>query len=222
MRVKIYLGFYMFFMNRPPILKPGESYTFRKYFELQFNTEDILAELGCSLGREEINLDQSKTINFPNLSEFKEKLVQNLKIVDLNSEAARREVLIAPILLELCNIVQAKLNIEYPIYVSDLLKGNLDYLVLSQSNVLVVEAKNADLSRGFTQLAVELIAVDSWTDSSAEILYGAVTTGDIWRFGYLQRQERKIVQDINLYRVPADIEELLQILVNVVSGSYFV
>jgi hypothetical protein len=29
--------------------------------------------------------------------------------------------------------------------------------------LLVVEAKNADLARGFTQLAVELIAIDVWT-----------------------------------------------------------
>jgi hypothetical protein len=33
-------------MSRPRIIQPGQSYTFSKYFELPFTTEDILAELG--------------------------------------------------------------------------------------------------------------------------------------------------------------------------------
>jgi hypothetical protein len=36
----------------------------------------------------------------------------------------------------------------------------------------VVEAKNADLAKGFTQLAVELIAIDQWLDSPAPDIYG--------------------------------------------------
>lgn len=34
-------------------------------------------------------------------------------------EAAKREVLIAPILLEICNQTQTQLNIEYPINISE-------------------------------------------------------------------------------------------------------
>ncbi|NJM85028.1 MAG: hypothetical protein HC873_14160 [Leptolyngbyaceae cyanobacterium SL_1_1] len=39
--------------------------------------------------------------------------------------------------------------------------------------------KNADLARGFTQLAIELIALEQWTDSATPRLYGAVSTSDI-------------------------------------------
>jgi len=35
--------------HRPPILKPDESYTFRRYFELRFAPADILREFGVSL-----------------------------------------------------------------------------------------------------------------------------------------------------------------------------
>ncbi|MDB9535014.1 hypothetical protein PN451_03980 [Dolichospermum planctonicum CS-1226] len=42
------------------------------------------------------------------------------------------------------------------------LKGNLDYLLRSRESLLVIEAKNNDLARGFTQLAVELIA---WSEN---------------------------------------------------------
>jgi len=57
----------------------------------------------------------------------------------------------------------------------------LDYLLRSQKNLLVIEAKNDDLTRGFTQLAVELIALAEVEENN--ILYGAVTIGDVWRFG---------------------------------------
>jgi hypothetical protein len=200
-------------MNRPPILKPNETYTFSKYFELAFDPEDILAELGCSLWRSLLKLPKFEG-EFDS-SNLKSRLEQDLIYVDLTSETARREVVIAPVLLELCRYTGAKLKIEYPIVVSDRLKGSVDYYLQAKNNLLVVEAKNADLARGFTQLAVELIALDRWTDFDNATLYGAVTTGDVWKFGLLHRLERRIVQDINLYRVPADLEELLKIMAGI-------
>jgi hypothetical protein len=62
-------------------------------------------------------------------------------------------------------------------------------------------------------LGAELIALEQWSNSEQSILYGAVATGDIWKFGQLHRLEKRIVQDINLYRMPADFEELMRILV---------
>lgn len=171
--------------------------------------------LGCTLERSQLDLTKHQgELDYLNL---KHRIERSLTYVDLTSEAARREVLVAPILLELCNYTQSKLKIEYPIAISDQLKGTLDYYIQSERGFLVVEAKNADLSRGFTQLAVELIALDRWTTSDtsfAPILSGAVTTGDIWKFGQFHRTEKQIVQDINLYRVPADLETLLRILIN--------
>ncbi|HEY9664335.1 MAG TPA: hypothetical protein V6C65_38315, partial [Allocoleopsis sp.] len=64
----------------------------------------------------------------------------------------------------------------------------------------------------FTQLAVELIALDRWTDSDAPTLYGTVTTGDTWKFGLLQRQEKRVYKDINTYAVPSDLNQVLAIL----------
>lgn len=84
---------------------------------------------------------------------------------------------------------------------------------------MVIEAKNADLARGFTQLAVELIAIDQWTASNDPILYGAVSTGDIWQFGLFNRDERRIEQDLNLYRVPTDLEELFRILIAILAST---
>ncbi|MBC6480201.1 MAG: hypothetical protein GDA56_22870 [Hormoscilla sp. GM7CHS1pb] len=203
-------------MTRPPILNPEESYSFSRYAELTFDPEDILAELGFNLEKADLQLPQFA--GHLDCTDLKKRLEQDILYVDLTSQTARREVLIAPTLLEICRLSRTRLKIHYPVLVNNFLQGIIDYCVISQNNLLVVEAKNADLSRGFTQLAVELIALDRWITLDVPILYGSVTAGDIWNFGLLQRDRKSVVQDINLYRSPADLEELLRILMGVIQS----
>jgi hypothetical protein len=82
-----------------------------------------------------------------------------------------------------------------------------------EKSLLVVEAKKDDLTRGFTQLAVEMIALAQVEESN--ILYGAITIGDAWRFGKLEVSESRIIQDITLYRVPDDLEQLTKIMMGI-------
>ena len=152
------------------------------------------------------------------IKELHRVIERNLQRVKLLSEDARKQAIIAPILLEVCEITETQLNIEYPISVSDQLKGSLDYYINKSESLLVIEAKQADLSRGFTQLAVELIALDQWINSEKPMLYGAVTTGEDWRFAIYKRQEKEIIEDIKLYRVPEELTELVKILVAIVSN----
>jgi hypothetical protein len=202
--------------SRPPILKPDETYTFRRYFELRFALEDILSELGANFLKAEMQLPTASNDKLQTrLPDLHYRLRSAIAHVNLTSEAARREALVAPILLEVANITEASINIEYPIEVNSYLKGDLDYYVRAKHGILVIEAKQADLTRGFTQLAAELIALDSWIDST--ILYGAVTTGDIWQFGTFHRQDKVITQDLMLYRVPTDLESLISILVGILT-----
>ena len=108
---------------------------------------------------------------------------------------------------------------NYPVYVNERLKGNLDYLVRTTDALIVVEAKKADMEKGFTQLAVELIAMDHYDETAGARLYGAVTIGDLWRFGVLLRQEKVIYKDIESFRVPADLEPLFQVLVGILQAT---
>lgn len=196
-------------MSRAAILDPAESYTFSKYAELPFDTADILAEFGVTLHNTPLQLPQHLPID-PELLRI--ELQENLVLVDPSSEIARREALIFPILKTVCKSIQAPLKIEYPVRVNSWLRGSFDYLIPTPQSLLVIEAKNADLARGFTQLAVELIALDQWSDSTTPILYGTVTTGDTWKFGLFQRQEKKIQKDINTYAVPSDLNLVLSTL----------
>ena len=196
------------------VLNPAESYTFSKYFELPFAREEILADLGCTLIRGNLDLPTSAAeIEF--LPKLAEELERNLAIVDPVSETARREAIVAPILLTICRHLQVKLNIEYTIKVNDWLKGSLDYLIQNSESLLVIEAKQSDLAKGFVQLSAELIALDQWTRSSSPILYGAITTGDVWRFGALNREARSIIEDRTLYQIPQTLETLVRILLGI-------
>ncbi|MBD2100775.1 hypothetical protein [Leptolyngbya sp. FACHB-261] len=199
-------------MSKAAIIQTGQSYTFADYFKLNYEPEDILGYFGYTFQPQALEL--SKTDQpLERLQDLKQRLEESLPYLSLTSETARREFLIAPVLMELIHYTHARLRVEYPLTVNDQLKGTLDYYLQSEHQLLVIEAKNADLQRGFTQLAVELIAIDLWSPSETPLLYGAVSMGNIWQFGILHRETKQIVQDINLYRVPADLEDLLRILV---------
>ncbi len=201
------------------LLDPNQSYTFSRYFELGFEASELAAEFGYGLTRKVLSLPQ-----FPGeldrLPELRERIEEVLPYVPLTSELARREILISRVVTELIHYTQAELRIEYPLRVSDHLQGSLDYLLrvkLPQAQLLVIEAKYEDLTRGFTQLMAELVAIAQW-DGSPEVsvqpvLIGAVSTGTIWQFGRLDRTAKLFEQGINSYRVPEDLDPLMRILV---------
>ena len=199
-------------MPKPPILQENQSYTFRSYFELPYEPDEILAEFSYSLNRARLILPKTSR-QLERLPELQQRIERIMPLVSLTSETARRETLVAPVLTEVAAYCNCQLKIEYPLTVNNWLKGNLDYLLRSTHSLLVVEAKNDDMTRGFTQLAVELIALSKVEEQS--VWYGAVTTGDVWQFGSLDINEQRITQDITLYRVPDDLEELMTILVGV-------
>jgi hypothetical protein len=201
-------------MIRAAIVQPEQSYTFADYFKLNFAPQDILAYFGVSLHRRSLQLPRYGG-NLDRLIDLKSRIEESLPRVGLTSEMARREFLIAPVLIDVLHYTQATLNVEYPVAVSNQLKGSLDYLLQNQQTFLVIEAKNEDLERGFVQLAIELIALDQWIESDQTILPGAISTGNIWQFGQFNRQTREMTQDLDLYRVPADLEDLLRILVRI-------
>jgi hypothetical protein len=200
------------------LLEEKASYTFSDYFALNVDARDVLSHFGYSLLVETTQLPQMP-VDPARTDALQSRIAESLPYLSMTSETAKREFLIAPVLLEVVHYTKAWVRVEYPLVFNDQLKGTLDYYLEADHGLLVVEAKNADLVRGFTQLAVELIALDKWTENQAGILYGAVSVGDIWRFGSLDRQQKRITQDLNLYRVPMDLGELLSILIGILKGK---
>jgi hypothetical protein len=199
-----------------PLLDPNRSYTFSEIGKLKAPTDEVLAEYGYSLERTLIDLPQYQG-ELDRLQERRERMEEVLPYIDLTNEQSRREMLIAPLMEDLIHYTRAQLRIEYVLKVNERLQGELDYLLRTKTNLLVVEAKQEDLTNGFTQMAVQLIALDQWEKSTLveqqPELVGAVSTGTIWQFGVLHRQEKLVTQELTLYRVPTDLEPLMRILV---------
>jgi len=202
-------------MVKRKILEEGREYSFRSYFELPYETDEILAEFDYSFIKQRLSLPTT-TKQLNRLTQLKETIEDILPLVSLSSEMARRESLVSPVLLDIIRYCQCQLKFEYTLNVNSWLKGKLDYLVQSNQDLLVIEAKNDDMTRGFTQLAVELIAMSHVEEQN--ILYGAVTMGDVWRFGKLDRSQKTIFQDVNLFRVPDDLDDLIKVMVGILDG----
>ncbi|MEI2578822.1 hypothetical protein [Scytonema sp. PRP1] len=120
-------------MSRQSLLDANRSYSFSNYFELGFPVDDLVAEFGYSFERKFLDLPQdSGTLD--RLVDLKQRIEEVLPYVDLENEATRREMLIAPIIADLIHYSRAKLRIEYSIKVDDRLPGNLDYYSYSQQD----------------------------------------------------------------------------------------
>ena len=121
--------------------------------------------------------------------------------------------------MSLIHYIKVRIRVAYSLVVSEQLKGELDYYLQGQHQLLVIEAKNADLQKGFTQLAVELIALDTDKRASQNSIYGAVSIGNIWQFSVLNCQNKNITQDLSLYRVPTDLTELTKVLIGILGNN---
>ena len=202
---------------RKSILIEDKAYTFSDFFELSNPTREIVAEFGYDFQLKKLELPHAPFEG--SLERLRNIFYKKLPHISLNSETAKREVFVAPLLLELLDYIEIDIDIEYPLYLNDRLKGNIDYLIRSSRNLVVVEAKKADLERGFSQLSVELIAVDQYIEDDNDVIYGAVTVGDLWRFAILNRKEKLISKDIDSFRVPLDLQELFSILIGILRPS---
>ena len=201
------------------IFKENKKYTFSDYFEMNNPTDEIVGEFGYSFNLEVIKLPKSTDYDQNVIKNLQDTFYTVFPRIPLNSEAAKREFLIAPLLLEIIRNSTVKINIEYPLSVDDKLSGYLDYFLRANQEIIVIEAKKKDIDNGFNQLAAELIALDKYEDNDGiEILYGAVTLGDIWKFGTLDRKKKHIIKNIHSHVIPEDTEEVFSILMGIIKN----
>jgi len=199
------------------IIDSNRSYNFSDYFDMNIPIDELMAYFGYSRTRQKYPLPRSEG-DLSYFAGLQAQLESYFYYADPTSETALREVLVAPILLNVAVYLKIPIRIEYPLRVTHQLKGKVDYYLYG-NNLLVIEAKNGELQRGFIQLAAELIAFDQWLDADSKPIYGMVTIGNIWQFAILNRATKQMTQDPRLYRVPDDLEELLRILIAILTGE---
>ncbi len=137
-------------------------------------------------------------------------LEENLALVTaINTEKARSELIIAPMLLE----VRRQLNYnvgffsgtEFNVDPAHGLTGYCDYILSAVKDsyeirspvLMLVEAKNENIKAGLGQCAAEMVAaqqINAKAGLAEQIVYGCVTTGTDWKFLALDQQTLKIDQ----------------------------
>ena len=167
--------------------------------------------------------------------EISEKLTSTLEettelALAINTEKARSEMIITPILLEL----RPKANYQISLFSGtdfnvDVEKGLNSYcdfvisrareqLTINAPVVIIVEAKNENIKGGLGQCAAGMLAAQLFNEQEGngiKTVYGAVTTGDIWKF--LKLEGTDIFIDLNNYYIK-ELNKILGILCQGIQG----
>lgn len=144
--------------------------------------------------------------------------------IAINSEKARSEFLIAPILAEVRRQADHPVSlfsgIEFNVVPERGLKGFCDY-ILSRSPeqyyvtapvAIIVEAKNENIIAGLGQCLAAMVAAQVFNqraETSVETVYGAVTTGTNWKF--ITLTDTQVAIDLDEYYIN-QIDKILAIL----------
>jgi hypothetical protein len=151
--------------------------------------------------------------------------------IAMGSEKARSELIISPILFEVRKILERKISFfsgeEFTVDPSVGLNGVCDFLIskspeqlIIEAPVLViVEAKKENLKGGLGQCMAEMVAAQRFNEANQQpthVVYGSVTSGNLWKFLKLEKQIVTI--DLTEYLIPP-VDKLFGILIWMIKTS---
>jgi hypothetical protein len=144
----------------------------------------------------------------------------------INTEKARSELIIAPILLEIRKQLNFRIGFfsgsEFNVDAQLGLNGYCDYILTASSEIYeirtpvitLVEAKNENIKAGLGQCIAEMVAAQLFNQrqkNAIECIYGAITTGTDWKF--LMLKDKNLLIDTRDYYI-IEIDKILGILSN--------
>jgi hypothetical protein len=158
-----------------------------------------------------------------------ETLRENVPLaVSINTEKARSELIIAPVLVEVRKILDHRISlfsgIELNVDKEKDLSGFCDFIIsdspeqlfLKAPLITIVEAKNENIMSGLGQCLAEMIAARIFNERegrAASGIYGAVTSGNLWKFLKLDNDVAHIDLDDYSIREPDRIIGILLAMV---------
>jgi hypothetical protein len=165
----------------------------------------------------------------PYLVEF---LQESLPLaIAMGSEKARSELIISPILFEVRKILDRKISFfsgeEFTVDPSVGLNGTCDFLIskspeqliIEAPAIVIVEAKKENLKGGLGQCMAEMVAAQRFNEANqqtTQVVYGSVTSGNLWTF--LKLEKETVTIDLTDYLV-FPVEKLLGILVWMIQNT---
>ena len=188
----------------------------------QFSFPQVQHDLGLTFSQANL---------FPNVpvvdvrAEFRSLLSDGAKIaLSVNTEKARSEFMIAPVLLELHRQMGGAISlfsgIELDGDAAKGLNGICDFIltrtamqfVLTAPLITIVEAKNDNVHNGLGQCIASMVAAELFNRRAGTILpavFGAVSTGSAWMF--LKLAGNNLTLDLNEYYID-NVGKILGIL----------
>lgn len=156
---------------------------------------------------------------------LQETLIDNVALaVAINTEKARSELIIAPVLIEIRKLFNKQISlfsgVEMTVDKERDLTGFCDFIIsqspeqlfLKTPVITVVEAKNENIMSGLGQCAAEMIAANLFNQQEATPLnniYGVVTSGNLWKFLKLENNTLSI--DLSDYPIK-EVNKIVGIL----------
>lgn len=153
-------------------------------------------------------------------------LAENVSLaLNINTEKARSELIIAPVLVEVRRLLNRKVSLfsglDFSVreelglsgYCDFILSNSPDQVFLEAPVVCIVEAKNENIKSGYAQCIVEMLAAQIFNrqrNNPVNYILGVVTTGSNWKF--LRLEENKLVIDFDEYLVN-QVNKILGIVV---------
>ena len=134
--------------------------------------------------------------------------------LNINTEKARSEMIIAPMLIEVRKILNRRISlfsgVEFNVDASLGLTGVCDYIISESTNqvyisapvVIIVEAKNENIKAGLPQCIAAMYAAKIYNErehNDVDRLLGIVTTGSNWKFLILE--DTHILLDYDEYLI---------------------
>ncbi|MBD2336161.1 hypothetical protein H6G64_04035 [Calothrix sp. FACHB-156] len=148
----------------------------------------------------------------------------------INTEKARSEMIITPILLELRRKANYQISLfsgsDFNVDAEKGLNGYCDF-VISRSKeqltinapvIIIVEAKNENIKSGLGQCMAAMLAAQIFNEqekNEIKTIFGAVTTGDIWKF--MKLEGVNLFVDLNNYYIK-ELSKIVGILYQGIQG----
>ena len=192
-----------------------------------FTLDDIKTQFQLSIAEDKRLFSDVKPFDVP--APLLHVLEDNVPLaLAIDTEKARSEFIIAPILAEYRRIFRQRVSlfsgVDFSVDPQRGLNGTCDF-ILSRSPeqfyitapiIVLVEAKNDRIKNGLPQCLAEMIAAQQFNTQKGngiETVYGIVSTGSLWRFLKLTTQEGAIDRDEYYLR---DTQKIFGILASMI------
>ena len=163
---------------------------------------------------------------------LREILEENLPLaLEIDTEKARSELIVAPILVEIRKQFNRQISIfsgsEFTVDKTKGLNGRCDFILSHSAEqlsitapvVTMVEAKDDNIKSGIPQCIAEMVAAQIFNEqknNQIESIYGCVTTGSLWKFMKLTENTVEIESTEHFI---GNIESILAIFTQIIQTT---